>query len=105
MVGRINCSKGDLLTETGDVMQAETSLEKAIEKYPMDAELRSIVATRRIAEGRIEVAQALLDNTPATIDHPELHIVEGASISLVLIAFVMVRERLTKSYLGQHQIV
>ena len=69
--------KADLLTETGDVMQAETSLEKAIEKYPMDAELRSIVATRRIAEGRIEVAQALLDNTPATIDHPELHIVEG----------------------------
>ena len=69
--------KADLLTETGDVMQAETSLEKAIEKYPMDAELRSIVATRRISEGRIEVAQALLDNTPATIDHPELHIVEG----------------------------
>ena len=69
--------KADLLTETGDVMQAETSLEQAIEKYPMDAELRSIVATRRIAEGRIEVAQALLDNTPATIDHPELHIVEG----------------------------
>ena len=69
--------KADLLTETGDVMQAETSLEKAIEKYPMDAELRSIVATRRIAEGRIEVAQALLNNTPATIDHPELHIVEG----------------------------
>ena len=25
--------KADLLTETGDVMQAETSLEKAIEKY------------------------------------------------------------------------
>ena len=69
--------KADLLTETGDVMQAETSLEQAIEKYPMDAELRSIVATRRIAEGRIEVAQALLDNTPTTIDHPELHIVEG----------------------------
>ena len=69
--------KADLLTETGDLMQAETSLEKAIEKYPMDAELRSIVATRRITEGRIEVAQALLDNTPATIDHPELHIVEG----------------------------
>jgi len=69
--------KADLLTETGDVMQAETSLEKAIEKYPMDAELRSIVATRRISEGRIEVAQALLDNTPTTIDHPELHIVEG----------------------------
>jgi len=69
--------KADLLTETGDVMAAETSLEKAIEKYPMDAELRSIVASRRLAEGRIEVAQALLDNTPANIDHPELHIVEG----------------------------
>ena len=69
--------KADLLTETGDVMAAETSLEKAIEKYPMDAELRSVVASRRLAEGRIEVAQALLDNTPANIDHPELHIVEG----------------------------
>ena len=69
--------KADLLTETGDVMAAETSLEKAIEKYPMDAELRSIVASRRLAEGRIEVAQVLLDNTPANIDHPELHIVEG----------------------------
>lgn len=69
--------KADLLTETGDVMAAETSLEKAIEKYPMDAELRSTVASRRLAEGRIEVAQALLDNTPANIDHPELHIVEG----------------------------
>lgn len=69
--------KADLLTETGEVMAAEASLEKAIEKYPMDAELRSIVASRRLAEGRIEVAQALLDNTPANIDHPELHIVEG----------------------------
>ena len=49
--------KADLLTETGDVMAAEASLEKAIEKYPMDAELRSIVASRRLAEGRIEVAQ------------------------------------------------
>ena len=28
-------------------------------------------------EGRIEVAQALLDGTPPNIDHPELHIVEG----------------------------
>lgn len=69
--------KADLLTETGDMIQAETSLEKAIEKYPMDAELRSIVATRRLSEGRIDVAQALLDGTPAMIDHPELHIVEG----------------------------
>ena len=43
----------------------------------MDAELRSIVASRRLAEGRIEVAQALLDGTPPEIDHPELHIVEG----------------------------
>lgn len=43
----------------------------------MDAELRSTVASRRLAEGRIEVAQALLDGTPPNIDHPELHIVEG----------------------------
>ena len=69
--------KADLLSETGDIMAAEASLEKAIEKFPMDAELRSIVASRRLAEGRIEVAQALLDATPSTIDHPELHIVEG----------------------------
>ena len=69
--------KSDLLAESGDVMAAETSLEKAIEKYPLDAELRSIVASRRLAEGRVEVAQALLDGTPSTIDHPELHIVEG----------------------------
>ena len=69
--------KADLLAETGDMIQAETSLEMAIEKYPMDAELRSIVATRRLSEGRIDVAQALLDGTPAMIDHPELHIVEG----------------------------
>ena len=69
--------KADLLVETGDVIAAEASLEKAIEKYPMDAELRSIVATRRLAEGRIEVVQALLDGTPSMIDHPELHIVEG----------------------------
>ena len=69
--------KADLLTETGDVMAAETSLEKAIQKYPMDAELRSIIASRRLSEGRIEVAQALLDGTPPMIDHPELHIVEG----------------------------
>ena len=69
--------KADLIAETGDVMAAETSLEKAIEKHPMDAELRSIVASRRLAEGRIEVAQALLDGTPPEIDHPELHIVEG----------------------------
>ena len=33
---------------------------KSIEKHPMDAELRSTVASRRLAEGRIEVAQALL---------------------------------------------
>ena len=69
--------KADLLAESGDVMAAETSLEKAIEKHPMDAELRSIVASRRLAEGRIEVAQSLLDGTPPAIDHPELHIVEG----------------------------
>ena len=69
--------KADLLAESGDVMAAETSLEKAIEKHPLDAELRSIVASRRLAEGRIEVAQSLLDGTPAAIDHPELHIVEG----------------------------
>ena len=69
--------KADLLAESGDVMAAETSLEKAIEKHPMDAELRSTVASRRLAEGRIEVAQALLDGTPPNIDHPELHIVEG----------------------------
>lgn len=69
--------KADLLAETGDVMAAEASLEKAIEKYPMDAELRSVIASRRLAEGRIEVAQALLDGTPPMIDHPELHIVEG----------------------------
>ena len=69
--------KADLLTENGDVIAAEASLEKAIEKYPMDAELRSIVATRRLAEGRIEVVQALLDGTPSMIDHPDLHIVEG----------------------------
>ena len=69
--------KADLLAETGDVIAAEASLEKAIEKYPMDAELRSIVATRRLAEGRIEVVQALLDGTPSMIDHPDLHIVEG----------------------------
>ncbi len=69
--------KADLLAESGDIMAAETSLEKAIEKYPLDAELRSIVASQRLAEGRIEVAQALLDGTPSTIDHPELHIVEG----------------------------
>ena len=69
--------KADLLAETGDVIAAEASLEKAIEKHPMDAELRSIVATRRLAEGRIEVVQALLDGTPSMIDHPELHIVEG----------------------------
>ncbi|MBF14306.1 MAG: hypothetical protein CMA97_02185 [Euryarchaeota archaeon] len=69
--------KADLLAESGDVMAAETSLEKAIEKYPLDAELRSIVASQRLAEGRIEVAQTLLDGTPSTIDHPELHIVEG----------------------------
>ena len=93
--------KADLLTETGDVMQAETSLEKAIEKYPMDAELRSIVATRRIAEGRIEVAQALLDNTPATIDHPELHIVEGRLHLARATVFAMVRVRLIKSYLAR----
>ena len=58
-------------------MAAENSLEKAIEKHPMDAELRSTVASRRLAEGRIEVAQALLDGTPQNIDHPELHIVEA----------------------------
>ena len=69
--------KADLLAESGDVMAAETSLEKAIEKHPLDAELRSIVASRRLAEGRIEVAQSLLDGTPPAIDHPELHIVEG----------------------------
>ena len=69
--------KADLLAETGDVMAAEASLEKAIEKYPMDAELRSVIASRRLAEGRIEVAQTLLDGTPPMIDHPELHIVEG----------------------------
>jgi tetratricopeptide (TPR) repeat protein len=69
--------KADLLAETGDVIASEASLEKAIEKHPMDAELRSIVATRRLAEGRIEVVQALLDGTPSMIDHPELHIVEG----------------------------
>ena len=69
--------KADLLAENGDVIAAEASLEKAIEKYPMDAELRSIVATRRLAEGRIEVVQALLDGTPSMIDHPDLHIVEG----------------------------
>ena len=69
--------KADLLAETGDLMAAEASLEKAIDKFPMDAELRSIVASRRLSEGRIEVAQALLDGTPSTIDHPELHIVEG----------------------------
>ena len=69
--------KSDLLAESGDVMAAETSLEKAIEKHPLDAELRSIVASRRLAEGRIEVAQSLLDGTPPAIDHPELHIVEG----------------------------
>ena len=69
--------KADLLAETGDVMAAEASLEKAIEKYPMNAELRSVIASRRLAEGRIEVAQTLLDGTPPMIDHPELHIVEG----------------------------
>ncbi|MCH2643826.1 MAG: tetratricopeptide repeat protein, partial [Candidatus Poseidoniaceae archaeon] len=69
--------KADLLADTGDLMAAEASLEKAIDKFPMDAELRSIVASRRLSEGRIEVAQALLDGTPSTIDHPELHIVEG----------------------------
>lgn len=69
--------KADLLAESGDIMAAETSLEKAIEKFPLDAELRSTVASRRLSEGRIEVAQALLDGTPPTIDHPELHIVEG----------------------------
>lgn len=74
---RLIVLKADLLAESGDVMAAETSLEKAIEKHPMDAELRSIVASRRLAEGRIEVAQSLLDGTPPAIDHPELHIVEG----------------------------
>ncbi len=69
--------KADLLAETGDLMAAEACLEKAIDDFPMDAELRSIVASRRLSEGRIEVAQALLDGTPSTIDHPELHIVEG----------------------------
>lgn len=69
--------KADLLAETGDVMAAETSLEKALEKHPMDAELRSIVASRRLSEGRLEVAQGLLDNTPSMVDHPLLHIVEG----------------------------
>ena len=74
---RLIVLKADLLAESGDVMAAETSLEKAIEKHPLDAELRSIVASRRLAEGRIEVAQSLLDGTPPAIDHPELHIVEG----------------------------
>ena len=69
--------KADLLAETGDLIGSETCLEQAVEKYPMDAELRSTVASRRLAEGRIEAAQLLLDNTPQIIDHPELHIVEG----------------------------
>lgn len=69
--------KADLLAESGDLIGSETCLEQAVEKFPMDAELRSIVASRRLAEGRIEAAQVLLDNTPQIIDHPELHIVEG----------------------------
>lgn len=69
--------KADLLAESGDLIGSETCLEQAVEKFPMDPELRSIVASRRLAEGRIEAAQVLLDNTPQIIDHPELHIVEG----------------------------
>ena len=69
--------KADLLAESGDLIGSETCLEQAVEKFPMDPELRSIVASRRLAEGRIEAAQLLLDNTPQIIDHPELHIVEG----------------------------
>ena len=69
--------KADLLAESGDLIGSETCLEQAVEKYPMDPELRSIVASRRLAEGRIDAAQVLLDNTPQMIDHPELHIVEG----------------------------
>ena len=69
--------KADLLAESGDLIGSEACLEQAVEKFPMDPELRSIVASRRLAEGRIEAAQVLLDNTPQIIDHPELHIVEG----------------------------
>ena len=69
--------KADLLAESGDLIGSETCLEQAVEKFPMDPELRSIVASRRLADGRIEAAQVLLDNTPQIIDHPELHIVEG----------------------------
>jgi tetratricopeptide (TPR) repeat protein len=74
---RLILLKADLLAESGDLIGSETCLEQAVEKYPMNAELRSNVASRRLAEGRIEAAQLLLDSTPQIIDHPDLHIVEG----------------------------
>jgi len=69
--------KADLLAFDGRQVDAQESLDKAIEKAPQNGELRSRLADRHLLAGEADLAESLLLSTPVHVEHPMLHVVEG----------------------------
>jgi len=69
--------KAELLTFEGRHVDAQDSLDKALEKNPENGELRSRLADRHLLAGDVGLAESLLLSTPVHVEHPMLHVVEG----------------------------
>ncbi len=69
--------KADLLALDGREVDAQDSLDKALDKSPEDGELRSRLADRHLLAGEVGLAESLLLSTPVHVEHPMLHLVEG----------------------------
>ena len=69
--------KADLLTETGDVMQAETSLEKALKSTQWMLNYEALSLPEEFLKGVLKWLKHCSIISVWSIDHPELHIVEG----------------------------
>ena len=69
--------KAELLELEGSLVAAEETLLKALDRQPLNGELRARLAGRYLRQHRIEEASTLLSSTPEGIDHALLHTVEG----------------------------
>ena len=69
--------KADLLLAMDEFGQSEKTLEKALEEYSDNGEMRAAIANRRLSENRHTEAWDILQSTPQGCTHPLLHVVEG----------------------------